>query len=165
LSTQAKTSGTAGGADDGGALTPLELAAWRGFLDVHARIVRELDEELQRERGLPVSAYEVLLLLDGTPGGRLRMSDLARSTLLSLSGASRLVDRLVREGLVTRAPCPDDRRGAFAVISEEGRRRLADARPVHRAGVRRRFLDALDGDEMRALGELWGRLGARTREG
>ena len=91
-----------------------ELAAWRGFLRVHAALVHELDRELEETHGLPLTHYEVLLYLESAPGHRLRMAELASSVLLSQSGVTRLVDRLERDGLVAREPCPDDRRGLLA---------------------------------------------------
>ena len=139
-------------------LTPLELAAWRGFLRLHAALVRELDRELEREHGLPLSHYEVLLYLDNAPGNRLRMSELASSVLLSQSGITRLVDRLEREGLVVREACPEDRRGLNARLTDAGRRRLADARPTHLAGIHARFLSHLDDGDLRDLAVYWERM-------
>ena len=75
-----------------------ELAAWRGFLRVHSGLVRELNAELEATRGLPLAHYEVLFHLEGAPGAKLKMSELAQSVLLSQSGVTRLVDRLVRLG-------------------------------------------------------------------
>jgi DNA-binding MarR family transcriptional regulator len=139
-------------------LSPLELAAWRGFLRVHAALVRELDRELELEHGLPLTHYEVLLHLDNAPEHRLRMSELASSVLLSQSGITRLVDRLEREGLVERVPCPGDRRGLWAILTDAGRSRLAQARPTHLAGIRARFLDHLGDEDLRALSDVWERL-------
>jgi DNA-binding MarR family transcriptional regulator len=139
-------------------LSPLELAAWRGFLRVHAALVRELDRELELEHGLPLTQYEVLLNLDNAPDHRLRMSELASSVLLSQSGITRLVDRMEREGLVERVPCPGDRRGLWAILTDAGRSRLAEARPTHLAGVRARFLAHFSGEELHALGAAWERL-------
>src|SRR5262245_26367215 len=121
-------------------LSPLELGAWRGFLRAHAALVRELDRELETEHGLPLTQYEVLLYLNDAPEQQLRMSELAASVLLSQSGVTRLVDRLERQGLVVREPCPSDGRGLLARITDEGRQRLAEARPTHLAGVRARYL-------------------------
>lgn len=139
-------------------LNALELDAWRGFLRVHAALVRELDRELEARHGLPLSQYEVLLYLDNAPDRRLRMSELASSVLLSQSGITRLVDRLERDGLVVRQPCPSDRRGLHARITDEGRRRLAEARPTHLAGIHETFLSHFDDDELRALAAAWERL-------
>jgi DNA-binding MarR family transcriptional regulator len=139
-------------------LSPLEFEAWAGFLRAHARLVHELDRELDAAHGLPLTQYEVLLHLERAPERRLRMSELARSVLLSQSGVTRLVDRLEARGLVVRAPCAEDRRVLWAQMTEEGRRRLAEARPTHIAGVRARFLERLDDDELRGLADAWERV-------
>jgi DNA-binding MarR family transcriptional regulator len=139
-------------------LTPLELAAWRGFLRLHAGLVRELDRELEAEHGLPLSHYEVLLYLDNAPDKRLRMSELASSVLLSQSGITRLVDRLERDGLVVREVCPEDRRGLNARLTQAGRHRLAEARPTHLAGIHSKFLSHLDDDDLRELAAYWERM-------
>ena len=139
-------------------LSPLELAAWRGFLRVHAALVRELDRELTLAHDLPATHYEVLLHLDNAPDHRLRMSELASSVLLSQSGITRLVDRLERDGLVERVPCADDRRGLWAILTDAGRSRLAEARPTHLAGVRARFLDHFGDEELQAFSDAWERL-------
>ena len=135
-----------------------ELGAWRGFLRVHSKLTRELDAELAAAHGLPLSSYEVLLFLDDAPGGQLRMAQLADSVLLSPSGLTRLVDRLEKAGLVRRESCPSDRRGFEAVITDAGRAALAEARPTHLAGVRRRFLEHFSRDEMHALAHFWDRV-------
>ena len=131
-------------------LNDRELAAWRGFLRVHASLVRDLDRELEEAHGLPLSHYEVLLHLANAPDERLRMSDLASSVLLSQSGVTRLVDRLERAGHVVRNPCPEDRRVLYAQLTE--------ARPTHLAGVRARFLTHFDDSELDDLAAAWERV-------
>src|SRR3954463_11186304 len=138
--------------------TELELDAWRGFLRTHVTLVRELDEELTERHGLPLSSYDVLVQLEEADGGRLRMSHLADAVLLSRSGLTRLVARLVEQGLIERVDCENDARGAFAAITERGRERLAEARETHRAGVRARFLDRLGEGQQRQLAKAWSRL-------
>jgi DNA-binding MarR family transcriptional regulator len=132
-----------------------ELAAWGGLLRAHARLTKALDVDLVSAHGLPLTSYEVLLHLADSPDGRLRMSELADSVLLSRSGLTRLVDRLERQDLLRRESCPSDRRGAYAVITQRGRELFDRARSTHLDGVRRRFLDHLSEDELRSLGELW----------
>jgi DNA-binding MarR family transcriptional regulator len=139
-------------------LSEVELNAWRGFLRVHSALVRELDRELEMTHGLPLTQFEVLIYLNNAPDKRLRMSELASSVLLSQSGVTRLVDRLEREGLVVREPCPSDRRGLHARLTEEGSRRLAAARPTHLAGVRERFLSRFDDEELGGLVTIWERI-------
>ena len=138
-------------------LDDAELAAWRGLLRSHARLTRELDVELVSSHGLPLTSYEVLLFLADSPEGRLRMSELADSVLLSRSGLTRLVDRLERQDLLRRESCPSDRRGSYAVITQRGRALFDRARVTHLDGVRRRFLSHLSEDEVLALGDLWRR--------
>ena len=128
------------------------------MLRAHASLVRTLDAELAREHDLPLSSYEVLLYLNDADGGRMRMSELADSVLLSRSGLTRLVDRLERDGLLKRERCESDQRGLFAEITEDGRRVFAGARQTHLDGVRRLFLDRFSRDELQALGAFWQRL-------
>jgi DNA-binding MarR family transcriptional regulator len=132
-----------------------ELAAWRGMLRVHAALTRALDAELAERHGLPLNSYEVLLFLADSRGGRMRMSELADSVLLSRSGLTRLVDRLERDGLLEREQCEEDARGYFAAITDQGRALFDEARRTHLAGVRERFIDRLSRDDLRRLGDLW----------
>src|SRR4051812_12937065 len=138
--------------------TELELDAWRGFLRTYSTLVRDLDDELTRRHGLPISSYDVLVQLDEAPDGRLRMSALADAVLLSRSGLSRLVTRLEGQGLIERLECGTDARGSFAAITDKGRQRLNEARVTHRAGVRARFFDHLGERELRQLAKVWSRV-------
>jgi DNA-binding MarR family transcriptional regulator len=139
-------------------LSPLELGAWRGLLRVHARLVHDLDVELRQVHGLPLHEYEVLLTLESAPSRRLRMTELASSVLLSQSGLTRLVDRLVRNGFVERERCVDDRRGFFAQLTDAGQARLEEARVTHLQGVRERFLTRFSDAELAELARRWERL-------
>jgi DNA-binding MarR family transcriptional regulator len=142
----------------GGGLRPDELGAWRGLLRVHDHLTRTLDAELTSAHQLPLPSYEVLLFLARAENGRLRMSELADSVLLSRSGLTRLVDRLEREGLVERKRCPEDARGLYATITDSGRRRFREARGTHLAGVRHHFLGQFSAEELVHLGRLWDRI-------
>jgi DNA-binding MarR family transcriptional regulator len=139
-------------------MSELELAAWRGLFRVHAAFVRDLDRELEETHGLPLTQFEVLIHLDKAPDKRLRMSELASMVLLSQSGVTRLVDRLEAQGLVVREPCPSDRRGLHARLTDEGSRRLAEALPTHIDGIRARFLSRLEQDDLRSLTATWERI-------
>jgi DNA-binding MarR family transcriptional regulator len=128
------------------------------MLRAHAALTRALDAELARDHKLPLSSYEVLLYLNDSETGRMRMSELADSVLISRSGLTRLVDRLEREGLLKRERCESDARGLFAEITPEGRRLFGEARRTHLDGVRRMFLSRFSRDELRELGGLWQKL-------
>src|SRR5919205_1942852 len=112
-------------------LAPAELAAWRGMRRVHAALVKALDAELVRAHDLPLISYEVLITLDAAPGRKRRMAELAESVLLSRSGTTRLVDRLVRGRLIARQQCGADGRGRYALLTEEGAELLEHARTTH----------------------------------
>jgi DNA-binding MarR family transcriptional regulator len=149
---------TAARGAEGEQLTPLELGAWRGMLRAHARLTREMDAEMRARHGISLSAYEVLMLLGDAPRRRMRVSELSAATLLSVSGVSRLVDRLVREGLVAKEACEEDGRGAEAVLTPMGRGRLRAARASHLADVRRRFLARFSDEDLAELAAFWARL-------
>src|SRR5271165_5711205 len=110
------------------ALTLGELRAWRGLLRAHSCLAKRLDTELERAHRLPMSSFEVLHHLQEASGGRMRMCDLAERAQLSRSGLTRLVDRLEREGLLTRCSCEHDARGSYACLTDAGSVRLQEAR-------------------------------------
>jgi DNA-binding MarR family transcriptional regulator len=147
------------------ALNKRELAAWRGMLEVHSTLITRLDSELEREHGLPLSSYEVLLHLANSDEGSLRMGELADRLFLSRSGLTRLIDRLVKAELVEREVCESDRRGYFARLTETGRERFDEARPTHLRGVREHFLAKLDAGDLEALAQAWEKVGAEDESG
>ncbi len=136
-------------------LAPGELAAWRGLLRAHAALVKLLDSELEAAHDLSLSSYEVLLNLEHE---QLRMCELAARVLLSPSGLTRLIDRLELGGLVERRSCEDDARGAYAVLTDAGGRKLAAARETHLAGVREHFLARFSDADLAVMTAFWGRL-------
>ncbi|MEV4017006.1 MarR family transcriptional regulator [Nonomuraea angiospora] len=129
-------------------LTAEELAVWRMMQRAQVRITRHLETELLVAHDLPLASYEVLVQLAEAPERRLRMNDLAGRVLLSRSGLTRLIDRLQRDGLVSREACADDARGLFAVLTDAGVARLAEATPTYLRGVRTQFLDLLGAEEI-----------------
>jgi DNA-binding MarR family transcriptional regulator len=137
-------------------LTPEQLAAWSGFLRSHARIVRALDAELEREHGLPLTSYDVLIQLSLAPDRRLRMFELAEAVVLSRSGLTRLVDRLERGGLVERERGEVDLRQMYAQLTDRGFGVLEDATPTHIAGIKERFLERLSDEQTNQLAAIWG---------
>jgi DNA-binding MarR family transcriptional regulator len=134
------------------------LSAWRTFLLAHARVMRALERELQDEQDLALTDYDVLVQLATAEQRRLRMSDLADRLLLSRSGATRLVDRLVAAGLVERVTCESDRRGQWAMLTDDGVARLREATPTHLRGVAEHFVDRLDPGQLRELKEMLDRV-------
>jgi DNA-binding MarR family transcriptional regulator len=136
-------------------LTPEQRAAWSGFLRGHAQIVRALDTELEREHGLPLSSYDVLIQLSLAPHRRLRMFELADAVVLSRSGLTRLIDRLERDELVERERGEVDPRQIYARLTDRGFEVLADATPTHVAGIKARFLERLSHEQTNQLASIW----------
>ena len=134
------------------------LDAWRSFVHAHARLTRRLDEELQAAHRLSLAEYDALLQLANAPGRRLRMSALADRVLLSRSGITRLVDRLVAAGMVERTTCTTDARGAEAALTGPGLERLRAASATHLEGVGRLFLDVVTAEEREVLTRAFGRV-------
>lgn len=123
----------------------------------HQALFRALDEELEREADIPFVNYDVLVQL-ANAGGRLRMRDLAGRLLVSRSGATRLIDRMERDGLVARERCSQDGRGQYAVLTPAGMAALERARPTHLRGVRQRFLEQIDDEQLMAIGAAFTRV-------
>ncbi len=146
------------GVDTTPVLAGSALEAWRGYLRSHATILRELDAEMIAAHGLTTRDYEVLLLLGQAPDRRLAMSALADSTMLTRSGITRLVDGLVRAGLIERVACPNDARVCHATLTPAGLRKLRRAGELHAAGIERLFLAHFSGSELEQLAELLSRL-------
>ena len=137
-------------------------AAWRALITAHARVVERIERALV-EAGLPpLGWYDVLLELSAAPDRRLRMHELARAVVLSRSGLTRLVDRLEKAGLLVREPTPEDGRGFFAVLTDEGRGTLRRMWPVYAAGIAEHFGRHLTDDEARVLAEALSRVRAAT---
>jgi DNA-binding MarR family transcriptional regulator len=146
--------------DQAGPFSATELAAWRGMLQMHAQITQLLDAQMRTEHGLSVSSYEVLMFLADAPDRRLRMAEIADRVLLSRSGLTRLVDRLVQLSYVTRCAAEDDGRGAYAELTDAGLEQFQAAQRTHREGVREFYLGHLSTTDTVVLGDIFSRLAA-----
>jgi DNA-binding MarR family transcriptional regulator len=127
------------------------LAPWRAFVRAQAHVSRRLDEDLRAEHGLSLQEYVALLILAESPDRRLRMGRLADSLTLSKSGATRLIDRLVDDGLVDRVTCSSDLRGAEAALTDAGLKRLRTAAPTHLRGIAEYFLSAIEDRDLQVV--------------
>jgi DNA-binding MarR family transcriptional regulator len=119
-----------------------------------AGLRRMFELRLTKENELSSQAFDVLIRLARTPQHRLRMSELAAQTSLTPSGLTRSVDRLEQSGLVARESCPDDRRGAFAVLTATGQEVMDRAIPGHIAHVDEVLQSLLTPEEEATLSSL-----------
>jgi len=133
------------------------LDAWVSLLEAHATLMRRLESDLERETGLALADFDVLAQL-AKAGGELRMTELAALALISRSGMTRRVARLVGEGLVRRADADADGRGVVVALTDAGVARLAETAPVHARGISELFVAQLDDQQLaileRALGKV-----------
>ena len=144
-------------------LTQERASAFLGLLRSGETLARDLDAELERDHGIGLRAFEVLLFLAAfSADGCLRMVDLREGTPLSQSRVSRLVAALEAQGFVTRALSDADRRGVEVAITAEGIKKLKEAQDDHIAALERRLFAHLSDDEVDLLAALTARiLGAR----
>ncbi|WP_406497470.1 MarR family transcriptional regulator [Streptomyces sp. NBC_00846] len=131
-------------------LNDAEQCAWRTHLDVSRLLTHQLEKDLQ-PFGLTMNDYEILVNLSESDDQRMRMSDLATATLQSKSRLSHQITRMESAGLVRRENCESDRRGLYAVLTEDGAETMRKVAPQHVASVRKHFMDLLTPE---ALAEL-----------
>lgn len=136
-------------------LTEAEQCAWRTHLEVNKLLTYQLEKDLQ-PFGLTMNDYEILVNLSESEGFRMRMSDLAATTLQSKSRLSHQITRMEGAELVRRENCESDRRGLFAVLTEQGMALMKEVAPHHVASVRRHFIGLMSPE---ALAELSSALG------
>lgn len=130
-------------------LDATQQQAWRGFLDLHAQLAAKLNRDLQRTSGLSLSDYDVLVHLTDVPAGRLRAFELGEGLQWDKSRVSKQVARLAARGLVAKEECEADRRGAYVVLTPDGRQAIEAAAPAHVELVHRIVFDTLTPGQIR----------------
>src|SRR5213076_2000493 len=133
------------------------MDAWASLLQAHATLMRRLESDLERETGLALADFDVLAQL-ARAGGELRMTELAARALISRSGVTRRLARLVEEGLVRRADADTDGRGVVVTLTDVGVARLAETAPVHARGISKLFVEQLDEHELAVLEHALGKV-------
>jgi DNA-binding MarR family transcriptional regulator len=135
-------------------LTERERAAWLSYLGVTRLLDEALDRQLTRDAGMPHAYYQILAMLSEAPGRSLRMTDLAGITNSSQSRISHAIARLEAAGWVRREPCPTDKRGNVAVLTDAGFATLAAAAPGHVEAVREHLFDPLTPEQVDQLATI-----------
>jgi len=138
------------------------LRAWRLYFESALALLDVLDAELERDAGIPLRWYDVLVHLEETPDG-LRMNELAERILYSKSGLTRVVDRLEEAGLVQRVRPDNDRRSILVVLTDQGRTTLEHARRHHRKAIEQHFSEHLSDNDIKALARGLEKLSAHVR--
>ena len=135
-------------------LNEQEQQAWRAFIAAQRVVNTRIEQQLQRDAGIPHTYYEILVRLSEAPDGRLRMSELAVATQGSRSRLSHAVNRLEQAGWVRREGIESDRRGQVAIITDLGRQKLVETAPGHVEEVRKSIFDALTEDQVEHLHDI-----------
>jgi DNA-binding MarR family transcriptional regulator len=138
------------------------LKAWRLFITSHAKLIQQIDADLQAAGQISLSWYDVLIELYEAPEKRLRMTELAERVVLSRSGLTRLVDRLEERDFLRRETDPQDRRGFYVLITEAGISAMRMAWPVYAKGIQGYFADALSAEEAAVLAQVFGKILGRV---
>jgi DNA-binding MarR family transcriptional regulator len=131
-----------------------EQRAWRGYLAMQSRLHARLNRRLQDDSGLSLTDFDVLVALTDRTGVRMRVHELADTLQWERSRLSHQLSRMQRRGLVEREDCEDDARGAFVVLTTEGRRAIERAAPPHVEAVRDLVFDGLDDGQIDALAQI-----------
>lgn len=132
--------------------------AWGALTRTHAAIVGRLQEALAASDFPPLPWYEVLATVAEAPEQRLRMGELAEALVITRGGLTKLVDRLIKAGLLERTFCETDRRVSYATLLPAGRDMLDEMRPVVVAELRLTFAANLSDSQADDLRETLDRV-------
>lgn len=135
-----------------------ENRAWRGYLTMHTQLIARLHRQLQADSGLSLSDFEVLVHLTDRPEPRMRVGELGQALQWEKSRLSHHLGRMQKRGLVCREDCPDDARGAFVALTDQGRAAIEQAAPGHVETVRALFFDALTEEQVDAFAAIVDRI-------
>jgi MarR family transcriptional regulator, 2-MHQ and catechol-resistance regulon repressor len=117
----------------------------------HRRLTDLLGRELEQVVGIPLVWFDVLIHIGGAEEGRLTMSKLSTEVALTTGGVTRLIDRMVEAGLVSRQNCPSDRRSVHVILTPQGQAVLGQAIGAHIDGIERHLIAPLDEKDRAAL--------------
>jgi DNA-binding MarR family transcriptional regulator len=131
-------------------MADIDVTAWALLLRTHAAVLPKLERALA-PTGLPLTWYDVLLVVNAAPDRRLRMSELGEQAVVSRERVSRVVSELEREGLMERLANPNDKRSSFATITAQGRKRLRAAAPTYLGAISEHYLSHLTAEEKRVI--------------
>jgi DNA-binding MarR family transcriptional regulator len=135
-------------------LTEDEQRIWRSYVHAATLLEDHLDRQLQRDAGMPHIYYGLLVGLAEAPCRRLRMTELAMRAKITRSRLSHAIARLEKNGWVRREDCPSDKRGQFAVLTDDGHAVLQRTAPGHVRAVRQAVFERLTEEQQESLGEI-----------
>lgn len=135
-----------------------QIDTWGKMLRIHSNSTVQIELALAKENLIPLTWYDVLLVLSKAEGERLRLSDIATRVVLTRSGLSRRISNLEKKGLIRRETCEHDRRGAYAVLTSKGKNELKAAWPVYKSGIIENFLNVLTKSDIANLDRIFSKI-------
>jgi DNA-binding MarR family transcriptional regulator len=132
-------------------LDETQQCTWRKYMSMHAQLNARLNRQLQADSNLSLSDFEVLVQLTDNPSNKVRMFEVAQALRWEKSRLSHHLARMQKRGLVSREGCPSDARGAFIVLTPEGRKAIEEAAPQHVETVRRLVFEGLTEEQVGVL--------------
>ncbi|MBP2475769.1 DNA-binding MarR family transcriptional regulator [Crossiella equi] len=144
-------------------LDDTQMRAWVHFLDASRLVEERVAQQLRRDHGITHFEYEVLVRLSATPERRIRLADLAAQVVAARPRLTHVIDRLQQRGWVRREAVPDDARGYFAALTDEGFAALEGAAPGHVDTVRASLIDQLTPEQIAQLGDIMSHLSVKLR--
>jgi len=142
--------------------SPERLRAWRLYFESALALLDVLDAELERDAGIPLRWYDLLVHLEDEPCG-LRMNELAERILYSKGGFTRVVDRMEDAGLVRREQPENDRRSFLIILTDNGRKTMETARRHHRDAIEEHFSRHLSDTDIKALNRAFEKVSTHAR--
>lgn len=144
-------------------LTKAETKAWTGFIKAQQLLIDKVEEKLKKKHFPSLSWYDVLWELEKSAEGSLRLNDIGKKVLLNKYNVTRLIDRMEKEGLVSREACPIDGRGVFACITPKGRKLRKRMWPVYKKAIEENFVSYFNKNELEQISKLMERINLRQQ--
>ncbi|NIP31830.1 MAG: MarR family transcriptional regulator [Candidatus Dadabacteria bacterium] len=129
-------------------LSEKETNAWVGFIKSEQMLIKKIEDEFKKNKFPPLSWYDILLELDKSENGSLRLNDIGKKVLLNKYSITRLIERMEKDGLVSKETCPVDGRGKFACITDKGKKIRKKMWPVYYNVIKENFLSKFSKDEL-----------------
>ncbi|PRQ12489.1 hypothetical protein C1Y63_00030 [Corynebacterium sp. 13CS0277] len=137
---------------------------WKGFLHTTSTLIGGLEATVRKDSGLSLSEFDILATIYHSPTPP-TINCLGAELVLTTSGLSRAVTRLVSKGLITKTPSPEDKRASIVALTDEGRRTFEAVGTTHDAWVYEHFFHRLSEQQLDTLGSLIDALTASPSQG
>lgn len=139
-------------------ITENQIDTWGKLLRIHSNSTVAIETALSQKDQISLVWYDVLLVVSKAPEKRLRFAEIADRIVLTRSGLSRCIANLEKKGYIKREKCEEDKRGAYAILTDKGQKALKSAWPVYRNGISETFIDRLSSKDIKQLDEIFDKI-------